>query len=155
MKADHLNAIIQGTQSIILRVCGETVTLGKLFAKSHPFSMKEVSVSIELIGELHGYVVYTMDMSAAFYLASRLLPGMSLSTFDEMAQSAICELSNMISGAAATNIYQLKTVIDISTPTYYYKATSKELTFFQGVRVVCMPLMLRDGSEFEIDVFIE
>ena len=42
--------------------------------------------------------------------------GMPVETFDEMAQSAISEMSNMLTATAATNLTALGKEVDISTP---------------------------------------
>jgi len=138
------------------RVCGESVKLGKLFVKRAPYEPMDVAVTIGLIGNLHGYVVYTMEVGAALYLASQILRDPHVSGLDEMTQSALSELANMISGASATVLFQLDTTIDITTPTFHYKGKPENFPFVMpNTQVLCMPLYLRDGSLFEVDVVME
>ena len=138
------------------RVCGESVKLGKLFVKRAPYKTMEIAVTIGLVGNIHGYVVYTMDLSAAIYLASRILNDPLVTDMDEMSQSALSELANMISGASATILFSMDTTIDITTPTYVRNGTPGNFPFVRPeTQVLCMPMSLRDGSIFEVDVVME
>jgi len=138
------------------RVCGENVKLGKLFVKRYPYQPMEVAVTIGLIGNLQGYVVYTMEFGAAIYLASRLLDDAILMDLDIMTQSALSELANMISGASATILYSIDTTIDITTPSFFHNGKPEDFPFVKpATQVLCMPMHLRDGSVFEVDVVIE
>ena len=57
-----------------------------------------------------------MSEETAKFIASQMMMGMPVETFDEMAQSAISELSNMLTAHTATNITSLGLDVDISTP---------------------------------------
>ena len=52
----------------------------------------------------------------AKYIASTMMMGMPVAEFDAMAQSAISEMSNMITATAATNLAGMELEVDISTP---------------------------------------
>ena len=112
-------------------------------------------MTIEMYGSSRGFIVYTMDPDAALYLAEKLLPDAGKRSFDALTCSALSELANMISGAAATLIYQFDTTVDISTPSFYHNAGPMEFAFIPfDTQVVCMPIVLEDGSIFEIDVML-
>ena len=66
--------------------------------------------------QIRGNVVYNMSEDTAKFIASTMMMGMPVESFDEMAQSAISELSNMLTANTATNITGLGLDVDISTP---------------------------------------
>jgi len=57
-----------------------------------------------------------MTKESACKIASTMMMGMPVADFDEMAQSAISELSNMVTANVATNLASMDFEVDISTP---------------------------------------
>lgn len=74
-----------------------------------------VSVIVGFTKEIRGNVVYNMTEDTAKFIATKMM-GMEVSAFDDMAQSAISELSNMLTANAATNLAAMGYEVDISTP---------------------------------------
>ena len=58
-----------------------------------------------------------MTEETAKKIASTMMMGMPVPEMDEMAQSAISELTNMVTGNAATNFEKDGLKVDISPPT--------------------------------------
>ena len=75
-----------------------------------------VSVIVGFTKQLRGNAVYNMDEETAKYIASTMMMGMPVAEFDAMAQSAISEMSNMLTATAATNLAGMELEVDISTP---------------------------------------
>lgn len=75
-----------------------------------------VAVIVGFTKQIKGNVVYNMTVDTAKYIASAMMMGMPINSFDEMAQSAISELSNMLTANTATNLTSLGYEVDISTP---------------------------------------
>ena len=73
-----------------------------------------VAVIVGFTKQLRGNIVYNMSEDTAKYIASTMMMGMPVETFDEMAQSAISEMSNMLTANAATNLTGLGLDVDIS-----------------------------------------
>lgn len=76
-----------------------------------------VIVILGIVGTIKGNVVYTFNMEAAKQIASVMMMGMPVDEFDDMAKSAISELTNMLTANAATAFSNMGITIDISTPT--------------------------------------
>ena len=66
--------------------------------------------------QMRGNVIYNMSEDTAKFIASTMMMGAPIQQFDEMAQSAIREMSNMLTARAATNITQMGLDVDITTP---------------------------------------
>ena len=85
---------------------------------AHALNLKDsgVSVIVGFTKQIRGNVVYNMTEDTAKFIASTMMMGMPVENFDEMAQSAISELSNMLTANTATHIAGLGLEVDISTP---------------------------------------
>ena len=84
-------------------------------------------------------------------IASAMMMGMEVKEFDEIAQSAISELSNMLTANASTIFSQNKIMIDISTPTMIYgNSTATTNTD----KIICIEMLI-DKLPFEINVAID
>ena len=75
-----------------------------------------VSVIVGFTKQIRGNVAYNMSVDTAKFIASTMMMGMPVAAFDEMAQSAISEMSNMLTATAATNLSSMGLEVDISTP---------------------------------------
>jgi len=87
-----------------------------MFVKNKNATSRGVVVMVGFTKQLRGNVVYNMEDETARFIASTMMMGMPVPEFDAMAQSAISELSNMLSANAATNLTQMGLDVDISTP---------------------------------------
>ena len=75
-----------------------------------------VAVIVGVTKQLRGNIVYNMSEDTAKFIASTMMMGMPVADFDDMAQSAISEMSNMLTATAATNLTGMGLEVDISTP---------------------------------------
>lgn len=74
------------------------------------------SITVNLVGDVNGYICLRFTDDSAKQIASMLMMGMPIDTLNEMAISALSELGNMISGSTATYFSELGLSTDISTP---------------------------------------
>ena len=75
-----------------------------------------VTIKVGITKQLRGNVIYNMTTDTAKYIASTMLLGVPVEKFNDMAQSAIREIANMLTARAATNIAQMGFEVDITTP---------------------------------------
>lgn len=148
MNVDYVNHFIQGTKQVLKNVCGVDVKMGKVAIISKPFEDK-INISIGIIGDAQGIVNYAISNEAALFLASKMMLT-EIKQLDEISKSAICELSNMISGNVATLFSAAGSVIDIKPPKF-----KEDYSEFEVEKLVCIPLELEAGKIFEVNVHIE
>ena len=86
------------------------------FAEPKRTKMGGVSVIVGFTKQIRGNIVYNMSEDTAKFIASTMMMGMPIENFDDMAQSAISEMSNMLTATAATNLAGMGLEVDISTP---------------------------------------
>jgi len=65
---------------------------------------------------MNGKVIYNMSADSARYIASMMMLGVPVSKFGDLAQSALREMSNMLTARAATHFAELGVEVDITTP---------------------------------------
>ena len=105
-------------------------------------------IKLGLKGNLTGEVILNIMHPTALQIVSKMIM-MPVDTIDEMGQSAMSELGNMIAGNAATVFANNNIMIDITPPNYYlgsgFQSGAKELF---SVPFTC------DAGDLSIDVFI-
>lgn len=75
----------------------------------------DIFVKIQLVGDLQGEAVFGFSRELALNLL-RTMTGMELTELDELVQSALCELTNISCGNAATAIVKRGLQCDIKPP---------------------------------------
>ena len=155
MDASFINSFIQGAQNVLTTVCKETPSLGKVFVKKTPYVAMPITITLSITGQLSGEVVYNMNESDAIFIASAMMMGMPVASLDAIAQSAVSEATNMISGNVATLFYNKKIQIDITPPRFKLNAGPEDFPLTSKVeKVVCVPLHFTSGECLEIDIVL-
>jgi chemotaxis protein CheX len=152
MNVEYINPFINVSVSLIKMICNADVNRGQIFIKNSPFTAKSVVIIIGVAGEFKGQVFFSMDESTACKIASAMMFGMEVNALEEMAKSAIAELGNMIMGNVSTEFYNNGIKIDITPPTIMVGNDMAVST--KGVKTICVPLLLDNIGEIEIDVAI-
>ncbi len=76
----------------------------------------DVSTIVCFQGAVQGDIALSMPLDTAKNLASIMMMGMSISSMDDMAKSAIGEISSMIAGASATKLSSFGLSTKINPP---------------------------------------
>ncbi|AMJ40822.1 chemotaxis protein CheX [Anaerotignum propionicum] len=106
---------------------------------------------IGIIGDLTGNVFLSMEEECAKKIASYMMFGMEVVAFDELAQSAISELSNMLAANASISLSETGKKTDISTPTLM----TGEFTVISSLPDVISLSMLIEDMPFNIYLSIK
>lgn len=152
MDVNHVHPFVDAFTAVMPQLGFGNVQMGKLSAKVNELTGSGVIIVLGLVGALRGNVVYAIEMEAAKKIASTMMMGMQVNEFDEMARSAISELTNMLTANAATGFSDLGIIIDISTPTMFQgenisvKMNSNE--------ILCVQLFA-DGIPIDINIAFE
>jgi chemotaxis protein CheX len=152
MNVEYINPFTQATFEVLSQFGTFDPKLGKPYAKEDSLTSIGVSIVVGIIGEIKGQVVYSMTEDTAKQIASTMMMGMPVETFDEMAKSAVSELSNMISGTASTKIAAKGLEIDIAPPTLI---TGVDVKIASNIKkIVVIPITTTVGV-VEINVALE
>lgn len=116
MNVKFVNPFVESAQAVITMETGVTMVRGDLGLEKQPFITNDITVIIALVGQVMGNVLFSLSSQTAVALASRML-GEKLDTFDNLAQSGIAELGNVITGQASIKLSQAGFESTISPPT--------------------------------------
>lgn len=116
MDVKLINPFIEAVATIMPQLGFQTVSKGNIAVGDKFVESKGVTVLLGLTDEIRGNVAYNMTEETAKKIASTMMMGMPVAEMDEMAQSAISEMTNMVTGNAAINFEKLGMKVDISPP---------------------------------------
>jgi chemotaxis protein CheX len=148
----HINPFIESFTNVMPQIGFGSTRIGNLSVKGKELIYSGVIIIVGIVGEIKGNVVYYIDLECAKKMASTMMMGMSIDEFDEMSQSALSELTNMLTANAATSFYNAGIQIDISTPTLLYgENISVKMSSNQAI---CVQLFA-DENPIEINIAFE
>lgn len=116
MSVNFMNPFLQAAQKVLATEVGATVTRGDVSLEKTCYTTSDVTVLLSVVGDVKGIVLYSMDIPMALELVSTML-GQTQKEFDELAQSGIAEMGNVITGVATTNLAEAGYRCSISVPT--------------------------------------
>lgn len=148
MDVNHINSILQSFSNVMPQLGMSNVEKKGVSLREKLIESPGIIVIIGLAGDIKGNIIYGMTVEDAKKIASIMMMGMPVENFDELSQSAISELINMLTANVATNFSNDNIFIDISTPTlvqgeFIANASSDE--------VICVKMGV---NEMTIDVNI-
>jgi chemotaxis protein CheX len=94
---------VKAAYTVIEGMLNPDVQAGKPFFNDEPIKKYEVSVLVGVLGDLQGQVICGMTKETARKVISQMLYS-EVQEIDQMGESAICELKNIIVGTASTNL---------------------------------------------------
>ena len=153
MNAEYINLFISAVAQVYEETIQTTLTIGNKSIRSGNAYSKNVVVLIGVTGQVRGSVTVCMDEAYAKKVASKMMYGMPVEVFDEMAQSAIREMTNMTMGRVASLFETMGKVIDITPPTLL---TGAGISISNEITPTLM-LGFNDGTEenvIELDISI-
>lgn len=106
---------LQAAKDVIGRETGSEVNVGKVTLKKPPASTDEISIIIGVTGEIQGVVMIVMNRQTALNIVGHIT-GERYSEFDELAQSAVAEMANVISGRGGIGLAAFGRETTISPP---------------------------------------
>lgn len=116
MDAKLVNPFVDAFTAVMPQIGFAEPKRTKMGVKAQNAVSLGVSVIVGFTKQIRGNIVYNMSEDTAKFIASTMMMGMPIENFDDMAQSAISEMSNMLTATAATNLACMGLEVDISTP---------------------------------------
>ncbi len=149
MKAEYINPFIEASRSVFKNAANIDLELGKIYLKTDPYETVAMMIMIGVTGALRGRVIISMDEPVALATVSNMM-GMEVTELDEIGQSALMEVCNMMLGTTATILANNKIVIDITPPTLMMGDNIK--IFSNQEQTICVPLLRAEGGTMEINI---
>jgi chemotaxis protein CheX len=116
MDVKFLNPFLDSAAEVLKKEVELDIIGGTVNIQKSAFTTNDVTVLINLVGQIQGVVLYELSQETAINFVSRML-GQKFSEFDNLAQSGIAELGNVISGKATVELSKTGLDSTISPPT--------------------------------------
>lgn len=115
MNVNIINSFLEAVKNVLSQFgISDIKVLG--IKKEKKYTDTEIVSIIGLVGDVRGNVSYSMTEDTAKNVVSTMMMGMPVEVIDEMAISAVGELTNMFTGTASTLLAQKGFKIDITPP---------------------------------------
>ncbi|MCB2359145.1 chemotaxis protein CheX [Clostridium estertheticum] len=151
MDVNHINPVLESFNIILPQLGLNDIKKNGISVKGKYIKSKGVVIIIGIIGDVKGNIIYGMSVETAKKIASIMMMGAPVDNFDELPQSAISELVNMLTANVAMNFSNDNINIDISTPTLIegdFTASSN------ADKVLCVEMSV-DGMIIEVNISLE
>ena len=103
LKASFINPFIKAASDVLASECKASARRGQMRMDSTRATSAEVTTIVGVTGDLQGIVLFGMSERTAKAVAAAMSE-MAVPIFDQMAESAIAELGNMVTGLATTGL---------------------------------------------------
>ncbi len=149
MDVTVINPFISAVTDVMPQLGFEKIVLKGQSEKPKKILASGILLTLGIVGDKKGNVAYVIDSQGAKQIASVMMMGMPVEELDDMAKSAISELSNMLTANAAIYFSNDQVIIDISPPTML-TGQDVELSMTKD-QVSCVEFDI-DGIKLEINV---
>ncbi|MCY6958687.1 chemotaxis protein CheX [Clostridium brassicae] len=152
MDVKFINPFIDSILSVMPELGFKEIKKQGISIKEKSIKSLGVMLTLGVVGDIKGNVVYCLDMEGAKKIASVMMMGMPVNELDEMAQSALSELSNMLTANASTHFANDGININISTPAMMYGHDFEAK--MNTEKILCIGVLV-DDVLIEINIALE
>ena len=103
MRVQVVNRYVESALNVIAKETGLDAVRGGLLLEGNPYTTEDVTAIIGVGGMLSGSLYLSMSEPTALKLMSAIL-GQEMTELDDLAQSGIAEMANVIAGTAGIDL---------------------------------------------------
>ena len=152
MDVKHINPFLDSILTIMPQLGFKDIKKQGISIKDNQIKSLGVMLTVGIVGDIKGNVIYGMSIDSAKQIASIMMMGATVDEFDEIPQSALSELSNMLTANAGINFSNMGININISTPALMY---GSDFEVKMNVdKILCIQLLIGD-IPMEVNIGIE
>jgi chemotaxis protein CheX len=115
MKVEFVNPFVTAAREVIKKEVGAEVDRGKIYLHRSSITSHEITAMVAVMGAVRGLVLYGMSDETARHLVAQMME-QPCPELDELAQSGIAELANVITGQAGILLSRTGYSVQISPP---------------------------------------
>lgn len=142
MNVKFMNPFVEAASEVLRAECGVEVIRGNISLQKSAMTTDDITVLISLVGQVQGVVLFGLARETGLRLVSQVM-GQEFTTLDNLVQSGIAELGNVIAGRATVKFSQAGMEANISPPTLLIgKGTTISTLDFSRI---CVPLETEIG----------
>ncbi|MGE5559477.1 MAG: chemotaxis protein CheX [Chloroflexota bacterium] len=116
MKVAYINPFVSAVARVLDQEAGLTVQRGQISMTAESVTSDDITVIIGVVGQVHGVVMYSLSERMAKSIVAAMI-GQEVPVFDTMAESAISELANVITGLASSDLEESGFTCRLAPPT--------------------------------------
>lgn len=116
MDVKYVNPFIVGLQNTFQMLNMTSINRVGIAKREKLKTDNEVNIIIGMVGDLKGNVVLSLPETTARNIASTMMGGMPVPELDLMPKSALCELSNMVTGSSMSQLEGMGVAVNITPP---------------------------------------
>lgn len=152
MDVKIVNPFVEAVAEVMPQLGFQEITKRGLDVKGSSIPGSGVMVLVGIAGAVKGNIVYCFETESAKKIASTMMMGTPVADFDDMAQSAISELANMLCANASIKLANMGINTDISTPTLMF---GQQVMLKVAVNKVLSVKLAVDGIDLSVDIALE
>src|SRR6202165_6075869 len=115
MRVEFINPFVQAVTEVLESELGSVPERGSIGLQRSAYTSNEVTAVVAVAGEVAGMVMFAMTAKTAQGMVSKML-GQEFPEFDDLAQSGIAEIGNVITGRAAVLLAEAGFTSDLAPP---------------------------------------
>ena len=115
MRVQLVNCYVRAAADVIAKETNTPVKRGGVRLERDAFTSEDVTAIVGVNGAMGGSFYLSMSEQTALNLVSAMM-GQTMEEFDELAQSGIAELANVVAGAASVGLADLGYTTNITPP---------------------------------------
>ncbi|MEI7743171.1 MAG: chemotaxis protein CheX [Chloroflexota bacterium] len=115
MRVQLVNCYVRAAADVIAQETRDAVKRGGVKLEKDAYTTEDVTAMVGVNGAMGGSFFLSMSEKTALGLVSSMM-GQECETFDELAQSGIAELANVVAGAASVGLSELGYQTNITPP---------------------------------------
>lgn len=116
MKVAYINPFVTAATRVLKQEANLDVKRGQISMSAESVTSDDITVIIGVVGQVHGIVMYSLSERMAKNIVSAML-GQPVPVFDTMAESAISELANVMTGLASAELEAAGYTCRLAPPT--------------------------------------
>lgn len=124
MRVQLVNCYVRAAADVIAQETNGSVKRGGVQLQKDAYTSEEVTAMVGVNGAMGGSFFLSMSESTALGLVSSMM-GQPCDSFDELAQSGIAEMANVVAGAASIGLSELGYTTNITPPLLLLGARAK------------------------------
>lgn len=152
MDASFINPVIDAFREILPQLGFTDIQRKSLNIGTNAVESLGVTVIIGMTQGIRGNVAYNLTEATAMAIASTMMGGMPVNQFDDLPQSAISELVNMVTANAAIRFEKMGIQVDISPPSLVIGADFRTRLLQDKFLVI---EMLANGHLLQLNLSLE
>jgi chemotaxis protein CheX len=115
MRTEFINPFLQAATEVLEAELGSAPRRGNIGLEKSVYTSNDITAAVGVTGEVEGVVLYVMTEATGRGMVSKMME-QDFPEFDDLAQSGIAEIGNVITGRAAVLLAEAGFTSDLTPP---------------------------------------